>query len=129
MEDYKTLRDHLSQLAKAGKLNYFLHLPMEQVGHLRSGMYGGGTPQPTLGTIDVILTRPGNDIGVSSKAMSVVEGSNLEARNQIPKRGRVVTRILSFLKEDKQGTLQPHDDALVITIRIGGYDVKRVLVD
>ena len=23
----------------------------------------------------------------------------------------------------------PHDDALVITLRIGGYDVKRVLVD
>ena len=61
--------------------------------------------------------------------MSVVGGSNLESRNQIPKKGRVVTPILSFLKEDKQGTLQPHDDTLVITIRIGGYDVKRVLVD
>ena len=23
----------------------------------------------------------------------------------------------------------PHDDALVITLRIGGYDVKRVMVD
>ena len=31
--------------------------------------------------------------------------------------------------EDKLGTLQPHDDALVVTLRIGGYDVKRVLVD
>ena len=27
------------------------------------------------------------------------------------------------------GTLQPYDDALVVTLRIGGYDVKRVLVD
>ncbi|XP_065632811.1 uncharacterized protein LOC136068908 [Quercus suber] len=25
--------------------------------------------------------------------------------------------------------MQPHDDALVVTIRIGGYDVKRVMVD
>ena len=25
--------------------------------------------------------------------------------------------------------MQPHDDALVVTLRIGGYDVKRVLVD
>ena len=24
--------------------------------------------------------------------------------------------------------MQPHDDALVVTLRIGGYDVKRVLV-
>ena len=28
-EDYRTLRDHLNQLARAGKLNYFLHQPME----------------------------------------------------------------------------------------------------
>ena len=25
--------------------------------------------------------------------------------------------------------MQPHDDALVVTLRIGGYDVKRVMVD
>ena len=37
--------------------------------------------------------------------------------------------VLSFLDADKQGTIQPHDDALVVTLRIGGYDVKRVMVD
>ena len=26
-------------------------------------------------------------------------------------------------------TIQPHDDALVVTLKIGGYDVKRVMVD
>ena len=36
---------------------------------------------------------------------------------------------LSFSNEDKVGTLQPHDDALVVTLKIGGYEVKRVLVD
>ena len=36
---------------------------------------------------------------------------------------------LSFSKEDKIGTTQPHDDALLITLRIGDYDVKRVMVD
>ena len=25
--------------------------------------------------------------------------------------------------------VQPHDDILVVTLKIGGYDVKRVLVD
>ena len=29
----------------------------------------------------------------------------------------------------KKGTFQPHNDALVVMLRIGGYDVKRVLVD
>ena len=27
------------------------------------------------------------------------------------------------------GTIQPHEDALVVTLRIGGYDVRRVMVD
>ena len=36
---------------------------------------------------------------------------------------------LSFSKEDKIGTTQPHDDALLITLRIRDYDVKRVIVD
>ena len=36
---------------------------------------------------------------------------------------------LSFSNADKQGTIQPHDDALVVTLRIGGYDVKRVMID
>ncbi|XP_050290020.1 uncharacterized protein LOC126728199 [Quercus robur] len=46
------------------------------------------------------------------------------------KRSRVgVQPVLSFSDEDKAGTLQPHDDALVVTLKIGGYDVKRVLVD
>ena len=36
---------------------------------------------------------------------------------------------LSFSEEDKVGTLQPYDDAIVVTFKIGRYNVKRVLVD
>ena len=36
---------------------------------------------------------------------------------------------MSFSDEDKVETIQPHDDALVVTLKIGGYDVKKVLVD
>ena len=37
--------------------------------------------------------------------------------------------VMGFSDEDKIGTIQSHDDALVITLRIGGYDVKIVMVD
>ena len=37
--------------------------------------------------------------------------------------------VMGFSDEDKIGTIQPHDDTLVITLRIRGYDVKRVMVD
>ena len=37
--------------------------------------------------------------------------------------------VLGFSDEDKIGTIQSYDDTLVITLRIGGYNVKRVMVD
>ena len=53
-----------------------------------------------------------------------------EDTNPKPKRAKVnIQPALSFLDEDKVGTIQPHDDALVVTLRIEGYDVKRVMVD
>ncbi|XP_065628033.1 uncharacterized protein LOC136066907 [Quercus suber] len=47
-----------------------------------------------------------------------------------PKKAKSDTKpVLGFSNEDKVGTIQPHDDALVITLRIRGYDVKRIMVD
>ena len=40
-----------------------------------------------------------------------------------------VPLVLSFSDADKLGTIQPHDDTLVVTLRICRYDVKRVMVD
>ena len=40
-----------------------------------------------------------------------------------------ISLVLGFSDEDKIGTIQPYDDALVITFRIGGYEVKRLMVD
>ena len=60
-----------------------------------------------------------------SVAKSLAEDSNSEL-----KRARIEIRpSLSFSNENKIGTIQSHDDTLVITLRIGGYDVRRVMVD
>ena len=53
-----------------------------------------------------------------------------EDTSREPKKARLKRPlVMGFSDEDKIGTIQPHDDALVITLRIGGYDVKRVMVD
>ena len=53
-----------------------------------------------------------------------------EDPNSELKRARVsIQPALSFSNEDKIGTIQPHDDDLVVTLKIGGYDMKRVMVD
>ena len=61
--------------------------------------------------------------------MSVSCYSNNES-NSVPKKIKTnVPLVLGFPDTDKQGTIQPYDDALVVTLRIGGYNVKRVMVD
>ena len=61
--------------------------------------------------------------------MSVARLSSRDI-NQEPKRARVERPlVMGFSDEDKIGTIQPYDDALMITLQIGGYDVKRVMMD
>ena len=36
---------------------------------------------------------------------------------------------ICFGEEDLQGSIQPHDDALVVTTRISGFLVKKVMID
>ena len=82
-----------------------------------------------MGTINVIFAAPGRTGSCPSRVMSIARLS-LGDNNQDPKRVRVeIPLIIGFSDEDKIETIQPHDDALVITLRIGGYDVKRVTVD
>ena len=79
--------------------------------------------------INVIFAALGRIGSCSSRVMSVVQLSVNEDGLE-PKRARILTQsTLGFSDEDKAGTIQPHDDALVVTLRIGGYDVRRVLVD
>ena len=85
--------------------------------------------RPPIGTINVILAAPGRIGSVPFRVMSV-SSFPTKPDDREPKRARMsATPLIGFTEEDKQGTIQPHDDALIVTLRIGGYDVKRVLVD
>ncbi|XP_075655150.1 uncharacterized protein LOC142625356 [Castanea sativa] len=133
MEECRTLRDHLNQLIKAGKINHLLAKPDGNKEQLGTRKYWGHAPQPSLGTIHVILAQGRRDFGKTYRVMTVQNrGGNedIEESHQASKRVKVsATPVLGFSDKDKEGTFQPHDDALVVTVRIGGYDVKRVLVD
>ena len=52
--------------------------------------------------------------------MSVARLST-EDSNSEPKRARIETSlVLGFMADDKIGTIQSHDDALMVTLRIRG---------
>jgi len=85
--------------------------------------------RPPIGTINVILAAPGRTDSHPSKVMSIARLPTESDDWESKKAKRMVSPILGFSDGDKVGTIQPYNDALVITLRIGGYDVKRVLVD
>ena len=61
--------------------------------------------------------------------MSVARLSAEDAKQEAKRARLEIQPVLGFSDEDKIGTIQPHDDALVVTLRIEGYDVKRVMMD
>ena len=70
--------------------------------------------------INVIFVAPGRIGSHPSRVMSVT-WLPVEDPNFKPKRARVEIRLtLSFSNKDKIRTIQPHDDALVVTLRIRG---------
>ena len=110
---------------------------MKQLLHHSSGLGGqtnsrseSETPsRPPLETINVIFAAPGKTESCPSRVMSVARLSSEDTSHE-SKRARLERPlVMGFSNDDKIGTIQPHDDALVITLRIGGYDVKRVMVD
>ena len=128
-EDCRNLWDHLDQLVREGKLKQLLHYSNGQASQTSSEPRRDTSSRRPLGTINVIFVAPGRSRSCPSRIMSVARLSS-EDSNSEPKRAKLsIQPALSFSNEDKIGTIQPHDNALVVTLRIGGYDVKRVMMD
>ncbi|XP_030942147.1 uncharacterized protein LOC115967231 [Quercus lobata] len=127
-DDCRNLKNHLDRLVREGKLRHLLHRPegWQKQSNIETRQ---GTLRPIIGTINVILATPGKTGSSPFRVMSVGRFPT-EPNERDSKRAKVsATPLIGFSEEDKQRTLQPHDDALVIMLRIGGYDVKMVLVD
>nr|XP_023919984.1 uncharacterized protein LOC112031521 [Quercus suber] len=128
-EDCRNLWDHLDQLVREGKLTQLLHHSSGRGSQASSTFRGDASSGPPLGTINVIFAALGRTESCPYRVMSVSHCLD-EGSSSMSKRARLDTSlVLGFSNEDKRGTIQPHDDALVVTLRIGGYDMRRVMVD
>jgi len=110
-------------------LKQLLHHSSGQVEQIGSAPRRDASSRPPLRTINVIFATPARTGSYPFRVMSMARLTT-EDNNSKPKRARIeIQPVLGFSDEDKIGTIQPHDDAFVITLRIGGYDMKKVLVD
>ena len=54
---------------------------------------------------------------------------NVQTTGFIPKIARRESPIIGFSEDDARHLYHPHDDALVVSLRVGDYNVHRMLVD
>ncbi|XP_050281618.1 uncharacterized protein LOC126722477 [Quercus robur] len=128
-EDCRNLWDHLDQLVREGKLKQLLHHSSSRGSQMGSELRGNASSKLPLGTINVIFAVLGRTGSCPSRVMSASRYP-AEESSSMPKRVKMgIPLVLGFSDKDKFGTIQPHDDALVVTLRISGYDVKRVMID
>ena len=123
-EYYRNFWDHLDQLVQEGKLKQLLNHSNGRGNQTGSAFQGDASSRPPLGMINVIFAALGRTGFCPSRVMSVSCCPD-EGSNSMPKRVKMgIPLVLGFSDEDKLGTVQPHNNALVVTLRISGYDVK-----
>ena len=69
-----------------------------------------------MGTINVILATLGRTGSYPSRVMSMARLSTEDNDRESKKSKKGASPVLGFLDEDKIGTIQPYDDALVVTL-------------
>ena len=90
----------------------------------------GNPLPPPVGVIEVIHVAPGKPISGRRKGVLTIVPVEDNPDLQLPgKKMKFAREPISFDDDDLEGTIQPHDDALVVTAKINDFLVKRVMVD
>ena len=128
-EQCKVLKDHLKQLVKTGHLKEFVLDSGDRVAGQDTRQKGNPFPPP-VGVIEVIhAVSEGLIAGRRKRVFTVIP---VESRSDVQppkKKMKFAQEPIAFDDDDLEGTIQPHDDALVVTARISGFLVRRLMVD
>ena len=112
----------MNQLEKAGYLKEFVIKDDSRPQDLK-GASTIRTSAPTRGLIGVIHTAKKRVEIIKSSPWVLVVASRFNPEQDSPahKKGRWEDNNIGFVREDLKSTVQPHEDALVVTLRIGGF--------
>ena len=114
---------------KAGYLKEFVVDPRNQ--ETGQGARPRGNPfPPSLEVIEVIHVAPkGPQVSKRRGVLVVVLVEGSTGEQPFKKKLKYTREPITFNDDELEGTIQPHDDALVVVNQINGFIVKRVLID
>ena len=113
---------------KAGYLKEFVVDPGNRDAGYGPQQKGNPLPLP-LGVIEVIHAASRGATITRRGVLTMVPKENCSEKQPSEKRIKVGRVPISFNEGDIEETIQPHDDALIVTARISGFLVKRVMID
>uniref|UniRef100_A0A2N9G140 Uncharacterized protein n=1 Tax=Fagus sylvatica TaxID=28930 RepID=A0A2N9G140_FAGSY len=139
-ENCHLLKVHLEKLASEGHLDQYINIDLSNRKEPSLGarqLHSSGTP--SAGIIHVIHNPLCSAVSSASdrfkmqkaahlrKSFSIRDFAHLAPMYSVSRRG--MEQVNSFSDSDLKDVQLPHNDPLVVTLRIGNYDVQRVLID
>ena len=123
------LKDHLGQLVKVRYLKDFV-VDLGNRGTKQGTQQRGNPLPPPLGVIEVIYATPKGIAMTRRKGvLAIMLVEDFLGKQPSKKKMKFTREPIAFDDDDLQGTIQPHDDALMVIARINGFIVKRVMMD
>uniref|UniRef100_A0A2N9EI37 Reverse transcriptase domain-containing protein n=1 Tax=Fagus sylvatica TaxID=28930 RepID=A0A2N9EI37_FAGSY len=131
-ENCMALKEQVETLIRQGKLQKYVGRPPNARPPKPQGLKERTEnlkPKP-IGEIRTIVRGPAaGGISRTSRKAYARQVHNILVIQRTPKNIRLDDQIISFNEENARGTHQPHDDALVITMNIAGFNTRRVMIN
>ncbi|XP_023873872.1 uncharacterized protein LOC111986470 [Quercus suber] len=120
-EQCRVLKDHLGQLVKAGHLRKFV-VNLDDRGTGQGAQQRGNPPPPPLEVIEVIHTALRGTAVTKREVLTIVPVEDPPDKRPPEKKAK-------HNEDDLKGTIQPHDDVLVVTAWVSSFLVKKVMIN
>ncbi|XP_050242210.1 uncharacterized protein LOC126691192 [Quercus robur] len=124
------LKQQIEALIKKGKLQRFVSRERTNTPEEQAPRRENDCPRPPTGDIRMIVGGT-TAVGSSKKARKTYLRMvhSIQLTGSVPKMPRIDNPVINFSEDDARRLHHPHDDALVVSLQIGDYNMHRVLVD
>ena len=129
--DCYDLKQQIEALIREGKLQKFVSKEKTDA-HTReqAPRRENDHPRPPVGDIRMIVGGTATTRSPKKARKTYLRMvQNVQLTGSVPKIARRENPIIGFLEDDARRLHHPHDDTLVVSIRVGDYNVHRMLVD
>ncbi|XP_075640286.1 uncharacterized protein LOC142612040 [Castanea sativa] len=128
--DCYDLKQQIKALIRQGRLQRFVRKERTDQPQEQTPRRENERPRPPVGDIQMIVggtTSAGSSKKARKTYLRMVQSVHLTGSS--PKMARLDNPSIGFSEEDARRLHHPHDNALVVSIRAGDYNMHRVLVD